>query len=827
MTVAQASPANSSSFEAGRSLPALLLLFIGSGAAALIYEVVWFQLLELVIGSTAVSLGVVLATYMAGLCIGSLALPKYVSSRQHPLRIYALIEVGIAVIGIIVLFAVPLLGRLYSGAGAQGPTGIMLRAIVCAICLLPPTILMGATLPAAARWVESSPRGVSWLGLLYGSNTTGAVLGCLVAGFYLLRVHDMTTATLVAAALNVVVAAIALLLANRTAGGVAGEDGGAASKPALEAPGAWAVYVTIALSGATALGSEVVWTRLLSLMLGASTYTFSIILGVFLAGIALGSAGGSWLARHVDRPQLALGWVQLLQTVGIMWAAIMIANVLPYWPINPSLAPSPWYNLHLDLTKAIWVALPGALLWGASFPLALASVATPGQDPARLVSRVYAANTVGAIVGALLFSLLMIPWRGTHTSQRVLVIAAAFSSILMFLLFVVPPARESKGWPGVRPLARNTGLASIAVALVLGIVLAARVPKIPGLLVAFGRYMVTWMNQVDILFTGEGTNSSIAVTRLLSSGATQFHVAGKVQASALPQDMRLQRMLGHLPALIHPNPKSVLIVGFGAGVTAGTFVPYPDIDSITICEIEPLVPRTSSVYFKEQNRDVFHDRRTQVMYDDARNYVATTKRKFDIITSDPLDPWVKGAATLYTKEHFETIKRHLNPGGVVSQFVQLYESNLAAVKSEIATFLEVFPNGTVWANNINGRGYDLVLLGTVEPTKVDVNGIMARLSRPDYAPVVESMVEVGYQSAVDLFATYAANKNDLVEWLKDAQINRDRNLRLQFIAGLGLNEYNSAGIYDTMARYRKFPDSLFVADEAWLQQVRSAMGLYP
>jgi spermidine synthase len=826
MTAAQATPATAS-FEAGRSLPALLVLFIGSGAAALIYEVVWFQLLELVIGSTAVSLGVVLATYMGGLCIGSLLLPKYVSARQHPLRIYALIEIAIAVLGIIVLFAVPVLGRLYSGAGAQGATGIMLRAIVCAICLLPPTILMGATLPAAARWVESSPRGVSWLGLLYGSNTGGAVIGCLFAGFYLLRVHDMTTATLVAALLNVVVAAFALLLANRTAGGIGEESEGRITARSLEAPGARAVYLTIALSGATALGSQVVWTRLLSLMLGASVYTFSIILGVFLAGIALGSAGGSWLARHVDRPPLALGWIQLLQTVGIMWAAVMIANVLPYWPINPSLAPSPWYNLHLDLTKAIWVAFPGALLWGASFPLALASVAAPGQDPGRLVSRVYAANTVGAIVGALLFSLVMIPWTGTHLSQRVLVAAAALSAIVMFLLFVLPPAKETAGALTSRPLSRNAGLASIAVALVLGLALAVRMPKIPDLLMAFGRYMVTWMNQVDVLFTGEGTNSSIAVTRLLSSGATQFHVAGKVQASALPQDMRLQRMLGHLPALIHPNPKSVLIVGFGAGVTAGTFVPYPDIESITICEIEPLVPRTSSVYFKEQNRDVFNDKRTHMVYDDARNYLFTTKDKFDIITSDPLDPWVKGAATLYTREHFETIKRHLNPGGVVSQFVQLYESNLAAVKSEIATFLEVFPNGTVWANNINGRGYDLVLLATVEPTRADVSTMLARLSRPEYAAVLESMVEVGYQTPVDLFATYAAHKNDLGEWLADAEINRDRNLRLQFIAGLGLNEYNSAGIYDTMARYRKFPDSLFVADDAWLQQLRSAMGLYP
>jgi spermidine synthase len=817
-----------SRFEVGRSLPLLLLLFVGSGLAALIYEVVWFQLLELVIGSTAVSLGVVLATYMGGLCIGSLALPRFVSSRQHPLRVYARIEVAIGVIGIIELFAVPFFGHLYSGAGAQGATGILLRAVISTICLLPPTVLMGATLPAAARWVESSPRGVSWLGFLYGSNTAGAVVGSLLAGFYLLRVFDMGVATYVAAAVNLGVAGAAIMLARRTAGGVASAEESAGRRAIVHPPDAWAVYLTIALSGATALGAEVVWTRLLSLSLGASTYTFSIILGVFLAGLAIGSAVGSWLTRVGKNPRVLLGWCQLLQTVGLAWAAFMIAVALPFWPINPSLAPGPWYNLHLDLTKCLWVVMPGALLWGASFPFALSALASRGEDAARLVSRVYAANTIGAIAGALFFSLVMIPRAGTHASQRVLIVVAMLSALIMFAVIITAPRVSEPGQTAtVDRASRSFGLSSAAVALAVGVFLTVKVPDIPPLLVAFGRYMVTWLNQVDILFTGEGTNSSIAVTKLLSSGATQFHVAGKVQASSLPQDMRLQRMLGDLPALIHPNPKSVLIVGFGAGVTAGSFVPYPDIAHITICEIEPLVPKTTSVYFKNENNDVFHDRRTRVVYDDARNFVLTTRDKFDIITSDPLDPWVKGAANLYTMEHLENVKRHLNPGGVVTQFVQLYESNLAATKSEIATFLEVFPNGSVWANNINGRGYDIVLLGTVEPTKINLQQIMARLNRPDYAPVVHSLTEVGFQSPVELFSTYAASKPDLTEWFKDAQINRDRNLRLQFLAGLGLNSYQSEAIYDDMARYRKFPEGLFVADSAWLQQLRSAMGVNP
>src|SRR6476660_1567129 len=189
-------------------LPLLLLLFVGSGCAALIYEIVWLQLLQLVIGSSAISLGVLLGTFMGGMCLGSLLLPRFVGVREHPLRVYGLIELTIAVIGIAVLFGVPVVGRLYATIVPHGASGLMLRALLCAICLLPPTLLMGATLPAIARWIGTTGTGVSWLGFFYGANIAGAICGCLLAGFYLLRVFDMATATFVAAAINVVVGLI-------------------------------------------------------------------------------------------------------------------------------------------------------------------------------------------------------------------------------------------------------------------------------------------------------------------------------------------------------------------------------------------------------------------------------------------------------------------------------------------------------------------------------------------------------------------------------------------------------------------------------------------
>jgi spermidine synthase len=796
-----------------RYLPALLLLFVGSGCAALIYEIVWFQLLQLVIGSSAVSLGVLLGTFMGGMCLGSLLLPRYVSSVHHPLRVYAWLEIAIGIIGIAVLVGMPLVSGFYTAWAGTGTLSILLRGIAAGICLLPPTMLMGATLPAVSRWVRTTPDGVSWLGFFYGGNTCGAVIGSLLAGFYLLRVHDTAFATFVAVGLNMAVAAIALLLARVTPYEPA--DPLAAARPITRAPGAWAVYVTIAISGMTALSAEVIWTRMLSLLLGATVYTFSLILAVFLLGIGIGSSIGSAMARGMARPRVALGWCQMLLCGAIAWAAYMCTQSLPWWPVNPSLTSNPWFNFQLDLVRAMWAVLPAAILWGASFPLALASVAADGQDPARLVGGIYAANTVGAIVGALTSSLVLVSWLGSQRSEQILIIASGLAALLV--LEALPTA------PDAKPRSQLAGTFPIVAAAVCAALLARNVPQIPPLLVAYGRYAVTRIGQAEIIYWGEGWNASVAVSRL-PGGVLNYHNAGKVQASSEPQDMRLQRMLGHMTTLIPTNPRQVLVIGCGAGVTAGAASIDPRVERLTIAEIEPLVPRVISTYFADHNFNVVKNPKTRVFLDDARNYLQTTNEKFDAITSDPLDPWVKGAAMLYTREFFDLAKRHLNPGGVVTLFVQLYESNTAAVKSEIATFMEAFPNGVVWGNTQEGRGYDLVLLGQLSPTPINVDEIEQRLQRPEYAQVRLSLSQIGMNSAVDLFSTYAGTATELQPWLKDASINRDRNLRLQYLAGLGLNLYQSESIYADMLAYASgYPNNLFQASDATANALRAGI----
>jgi len=794
---------------AQRWLPALLLLFIGSGCAALIYEVVWFQLLQLSIGSSAVSLGVLLGIYMGGMCLGSLLLPRYLNPSWHPLRVYAALEAGIGVFGVIVLFAVPIVGQIYTQIAGTGQANLFLRAIVASICLLPPTLLMGATLPAIARWVETTPRGVSWLGYFYGGNLAGAVAGSLLAGFYLLRVYDMPTATAVAVVLNIVVAGLAMVVATRTPHTVIKADASAPLPQPISAESARLVYIAIALSGLTALGSEVVWTRVLSLLFGATTYTFSLILAVFLVGLGIGSSLGAALARGVSNAKTALGWVQLGLCLCLAWAAYSTADSLPFWPINPSISTSPSFTFQLDLMRAIWVMLPGAMLWGASFPLALAGVAAPGQDSARLVGGVYAANTVGAIVGALITSLGMVGTVGSQITQQALIGVAAMSGLLMLM----PTTGEKRG------ALTSTPVVVIGISLIAGL-LARTVPPLPGILVAYGRYAATWVGQNEIVYVGEGVTASVAVSRT-PSGVLNYHNAGKVQASSEPQDMRLQRMLGHITTLVPKTPTKVLVIGCGAGVTAGAVSIDPLVKDQTIAEIEPLVPRVVSTHFAEHNFNVVANPKVKVHLDDARHYLLTTNEKFDAITSDPLDPWVKGAATLYTREFFQVVKSHLNPGGVVTLFVQLYESTDSAVKSEIATFLETFPNGAVFANTVNGQGYDLVLFGQVEAGKINVDTVQARLDDPANAAIAQSLREIGIFSAIDLFGTYAGRQSDMKNWLSDAIINTDRNLKLQYLAGLGLNLYQSDAIYKAMIREVKYPDELFEGSDETLKALRA------
>ena len=773
----------------------LILLFLASGVSALIYEVVWLQLLQLVIGSSAVSMAVLLGTYMGGLCLGSVGFARLFSRQGNPLRVYAVLEAGTGVCGLAALAGLPLVENLYFSAAENGMAGIGLRGLACAVCLLPATMLMGATLPALARCIRASS-----LGLYYAANIAGGVLGCLLSGFWLLPRFDMTVAVYVAAGLNGGIAVLALIASGRHRVPV-----GEKRMPGECQRIPRAVFAVTALSGFSALGAEVIWTRLLSLTLGPTVYTFSLILAVFLAGLGIGSAlVPGLLARYRGHARGLLAASQLLLLGGIWWAGYLIADRLPRWNRETSVHAEPWRGFLFDLACSAAALLPAAVLWGASFPLAVRSALREGEDSGHVTGEIYAANTAGAIAGALLFSLVMIPWLGSQDSGRLLVALTGIAALTACAALTGYDA-----WPR-RRMQLVLALATVAAVWAM--------PAIPWKLIAFGRRLSFENGPWKNLYTAEGRNSLIAYSEWVDKRRF-FHVAGKVEASSTPADMRLQRMLGHVPALLHTNPISVLIVGCGAGVTAGSFVVHPEVQRITLCEIEPLIPPASDRFFGKENHGVVRDPRTHLVSDDARHYVRTAREKFDIITSDPIHPWVKGAASLYSKEYFEACRAHLKPGGLVTQWVPLYSSDFETVKSEIATFFEVFPDAAVWGNVDDfDQGYDLVLLGSTGPLRIDVDATQARVMA---APrVAESLGEVGFRSAADLLGMYASRPADLREWLRGAAVNRDRNLRLQYLAGLSLNRSVAGAIYGQMQQRSPFPEGLFTGSPAGIAAVR-------
>jgi len=824
-------------------LGALPVLFAVSGCAALIYQVVWFQLLSFAIGASALSLGVLLPTYLGGLCIGSLLLPRYVSRKAHPLRVFGALEIAIGALGVAALYLIPALGGIYSAWVGAGAVGLALRLLVAALALLPATILMGATLPAVAPWTEGDGDGAALLGRLYAANIAGAVAGCVLAGFYLLRVHDAHVATYVAVALDVAVGLASFALAVMSTWPQAATSNTTVTKSAWATPpvttstiaharptsgGAWPILVAAALSGMTALSAEILWTRNLSLLFGGTVYAFALILAVFLLFLGFGSAAGVALGRRIDARR-ALVWCQLALCAAIAWGAFAIARALPYWPLDFTLPPTATLTLEVDLLRAAIAILPAASLWGASFPLALAALSSARapdvRDSRRTVSSLYAGNTAGTIVGALATSFVLVPTLGSALTQQLLILVASGAAMLLAATArreaaaQEPTSRERIARLDARVVGQCAAMFAAA------LVLAWSVAPLPPALVAYGRFLPTRGQDANVVYVGEGVASSIAVAHE-PSGIVTYHNAGKTQASTYPQDMRLQRMLGHLATLIPGRPRSVLVIGLGAGITAGAASIDPAVERVVVAEIEPLVRKVAKDYFAEPNHGVVTSPKVEIRVDDGRHVLATTREKFDAITSDPLDPWVKGAAALYTREFWELCKSRLSDDGVVTAFVQLYETSEGAAKSEVATFFSAFPHGALFVNTVNGRGYDAVLVGRASDAPIDIDLIEQRLDEPSYERVARSLREVGFDSALDLLGTYAGGAADMSGWLGKAALNTDRGLRLQYLAADGLNLQRADDLYrQIIARGGRFPERTFVGSPIAIEGLRQRLRL--
>ena len=551
----------------------------------------------------------------------------------------------------------------------------------------------------------------------------------------------------------------------------------------------------------TALGAQVLWTRLLTLLFGATVYAFSIILAVFLGGLGIGAVIAARLIARGSSPVRALAACQVALVPALLLSATVLAKVLPYSAPDPA---TPVGTLHLfHLLHALEVMLPAAILWGMSFPFALAAV--EHDDPGHATGRVYAANTVGSIAGSLATGFWAIPSLGTHVSAQLLIAIAAVSGAAIMPLLVRP-------W--LQPHGPQRGAALLT--LSLGAACAALAPGVSGVFLAHGR--ATW--SIDTRdrypYISEGAASTVAV-HIAPDGTQHFHVAGRVEASTNQADMRLQRLLGHLSALAHPRPKRVLVVGLGAGVTAGALAIHPEVERLVICEIEPRVAGAARLFARE-NYHVLDDPRVEVVYDDARHYLATTTERFDVITSDPIHPWVRGNSVLFSREYYDIVKARLAPEGIATQWVPLYDTSEEAIRIQLRTFLAAFPNGSVWNSSAAGRGYDVVLLGRTTGKPLDVESIAQRMATER---IGDSLRYVGVQNVLDLFATYGAAASDMQSFVANAPQNRDFSLKLEYISGLSINQQNADTIYAHMVSQRTVPADMFSAPAATIAKLHA------
>jgi spermidine synthase len=747
---------------------------------------------------------------MGGLFVGSLGYARVVPARWNPLRTYAIIELMIAGTGVAMPFLIGWLRAAYLEHATSPGMALTLRTVLCAGLLLPPTVLMGATLPALARWVRADERQAASIGRLYAANLLGAVAGTLGSALVLLPTLGLLGTNLVAVGLSLLVAGVAATM-----------RGSYASPRKTEAPDttthdALPVYMAYALNGMAALSFEVVWTRLLSMVLGSTVYAFSLVLGVFLLALGFGSAVGSALGPRLARPRRAFATLQLGVAAAVGTTPVLV-SLVPLWFVDFDArhADDPWLLTLTNLLRVTVVVFPGAFLWGMAFPLALVSLGRDLGDAARPVGRLYAFNTVGSVLGALAASFVLIPAAGSSTAAAHLILVPLAATAVLLL-----PSRPSRwalatigvavvvvvyftSWPSDAAAVAQVALARgreapwlvqvlIAAAAITAALSLVRRPhgwgacaaavgtvlalctSVPDQLYMLGRSYGSHPGQrrgSEILLIEEGALEPVVVFRA-PDRSLQISISGKVCASTNPTDMVVQRLLGHLPVLLSADPSRCLVVGLGAGITAGAVAVHDSVGEVDVVELERRVEPAARL-FAEANYNVLDSGKVRLVIDDGRHWVATTDRTYGVITSDPIEPYLAGAAALYTVEYYEACRSRLVDGGVFVQFMGMAGMDEPGVRSLLAAFAQVFPGGSIWITR-----YDVVMVGTKGPERVDLESIRARLASDP--TVAASLAEVGLRSAEDVLACRLCSCQSLSEYLRGATPNSDDRLTIQY-----------------------------------------------
>ena len=783
-------------------LPVRSRLFVGlyliSGAAALLYEVAWLRLVTMTMGHTTGAVGAVLAAFMGGLAIGAWVAGRFTDTlgRAHALRVYAALEGVIALCALAMPFAIGALRPLLAWAYADGTGGTLfgvtrLAASIALIAL--PGAAMGASFPIGvcalsvvgakgarvAKGAKSAigAKGARDVAELYAANTTGAAIGAALTGFVLLPSLGLFGTTIFGVVLNLFAAAGALVL-SRTPEPKNLREPLEPLEPTerdllnLLNPLNPRIVAAIAASGFVALIYEVVWTRVLAMTLGPTTYAFSAMLVAFIAGLAIGAAIASVMLPRIRRAAIWLG-VSMIVAAAAALAAAAVADRLPMVIARTAGRSDASFTsvFALDVVLAVALQLPMTIALGSALPFAIAAASTAREAAARTAAVIYASNTAGAIAGALAGSFILIPRLGLQHSLRLASAIAVVAAIAVSL----PEAAVKLGalWRQRAELA--FGAAALAV-----LVLAALMPTWNHDRLANGAYRLapalaagdieTALEAGDLLYYGEGAAGTVSVRRLL--GVTSLAIDGKVDASN-GADMLTQKLLAHLPLLLHDNPQSVYIIGLGSGVTLGAALRHP-IDRADVSEISPEVI-AASAYFSAENHVALRDRRTRLIVGDGRSHLLLSNERYDVIVSEPSNPWMAGVSTLFTREFFQAARAHLQPGGILCQWAHTYNISDGDLRSIVATFLSVFPDGSAWLVGTS----DLLLIGSTSPVRALDAGISAAWNRPG---VADDLARVDVSDPFDILTLFIARGPDLQRYSAGAPVQTDNRLALEYSA---------------------------------------------
>ena len=737
-----------------------LVLFVLSGATSLVDQVVWLRYLTFVFGNTTLATATLLAVFMGGLAAGAAFWGRRAARlRTDPVMLYAAFEAFIGIHAVLSPLLCGLMDDVWVAvaAGAPAPVVALLRVLLGGLFLVPPTFLMGGTLPILARaFEEEGDRRGRSSGLLYAWNTAGAFAGTLLATDLLIPSLGLRQTLGVSAAANFAIVAVALLL-RRRGGELAPES--APSIPPPPAAGRWlALFFAI---GFASLGYEVVWTRILVFYLGSSVYAFGTMLAVILLGLAAGSALASMALPRLRRPALALGLLELGVVAGVAAQFLLIPNQGDRMVAIASLFPTVNAATHattLFVSTLLLLAVP-TLCMGAAFPIAI-RLAAPTGEAGHGVGRVYAANTCGAIAGSLGAGFLLIPALGT---QRALLGLAAVNAVVAALVLAAAVPRL---------LAAVAGLLALVPLLLLGaFVPRDRLVSGSGLLGGPGR---------PLLHFKEDASCAVSIVEFAAEEGRfkSIEVNGVNVAGSSPDLVAIQKLQGHLPLLVHGNAKKVVHIGFGSGGTAFAVTRHP-IDRLQIAEISPAVLEASDEWFPEINHGVLRNPKTRIAIADGRNYLLASKEKFDVILSDSIHPRYAGNGSLYSEDWFRLCREHLAPGGVVSMWLPIYSLEEKNLREILRAFVEVFPAASVWYSSTTINPF-LIVLGREDDRAVPVG----RFVEGFHQPAVEAELrEIGYPTPESLLGELVVSGNRLVRWVDGVEPHVDDLPTVEYESG--------------------------------------------